>query len=244
MTVGWFFLPLVAFATLVILERALRPVPAMPGYSVSDHVLNLAGLGVQGVMVPLAGYLIATRILAAQWPEAAGVLHIGWSGAFILNFVAIDFLFYWQHRLFHGITPLWKLHQCHHSSTGLNVWATSRNSLAINFLFVYILLNPIFGFLCDRPDGFFAAAALTASLDLWRHSRLRPALTPGWIGRTLVTPAHHHLHHSRDGQAVNFGANLIVWDRLFGTARDARNYPAAYGTEGAPGPWRQFFFPW
>jgi sterol desaturase/sphingolipid hydroxylase (fatty acid hydroxylase superfamily) len=107
-----------------------------------------------------------------------------------------------------------------------------------------MLLNPLFGFLCDRPDGFFAAAALTASLDLWRHSGLPAALSPAWLGRVLVTPTHHHLHHSPDGQSANFGANLIVWDRLFGTATHARRYPSAYGTAGAPGAWRQFFFPW
>jgi sterol desaturase/sphingolipid hydroxylase (fatty acid hydroxylase superfamily) len=241
---GWFLLPLIAFAALACLERVMRSSPAMPRYAAADHLLNLAGLGVQGVVVPLAGYLIATRMLAAQWPELAGILRLGWWGAFALNFVAVDFLYYWQHRAFHKVPALWALHQCHHCSPGLNVWATSRNALAINFLFVYILLNPVFGFLCDRPEGFFAAAAVTASLDLWRHSRLPAELTPGCLGRLLVTPAQHHLHHSPDGQPLNFGANLIVWDRVFGTAGDARHYPSAYGTPGAPNAWRQFFYPW
>lgn len=244
MTMGWFLLPLVTFAALVALERALHPATAAEQYSAADHVLNLAGLGIQGVLVPLAGFLIATQWLAPSWPHAAGSLRIGWLGAFLLNFVAVDFLYYLQHRLFHRVSVLWALHQCHHASPTLDVWATARNSFAINFLFVYMLLNPLLGFLCDRPDGFFAAAALTASLDLWRHSRLPDGRVPRWIGRVLVTPSHHHLHHSPDGQPVNFGANLILWDRLFGTARDARGYPPAYGSPGTPGAWRQFFFPW
>jgi len=239
-TLSW-LLPLAAFASLVAFERAAATASRTPGYARADHLLNLGGLAIQGTLVPLAGYWIATRMLPAYWPGVAGSLELGWLGAFALNFVLIDFLYYWQHRLFHGVPFLWALHQCHHASPTLDVWATSRNSLAINFLFVYMLVNPLLGFLCDEPEGFFAAAAVTASLDLWRHSRLR---APTFLSHVLVTPAEHHAHHSPDGHAVNFGANLIVWDRLFGTAHSATDFPTAYGTREVPGPWRQFLFPW
>jgi len=242
-TAGW-FLPLLVFASLVVLQRASRAAPQVPAYAPADHGLNLLGLAIQGLLVPASGYWIATSLLAAHWPGAAGSWHIGWIGAFIVNFVAIDFLYYWQHRLFHRVQALWALHQCHHASPALDVWATSRNSLFVNFLFVYTLVNPLIGFLCDRPDGFFAGAAVTASLDLWRHSRLREGFTPAFLGRVLVSPLHHHAHHSPEGQAVNFGANLLLWDRLFGTVREPRRYPASYGSPGAPRPWRQFLFPW
>jgi sterol desaturase/sphingolipid hydroxylase (fatty acid hydroxylase superfamily) len=241
MTAGW-YLPLLAFVALAVLERA-APRAAVGGAR-ADHLLNLAGLAIQGVAIPAAGYLIATRVLAVRWSDIAGNLQMGWWGAFALNFVLVDLLYYAQHRAFHGHGALWALHQCHHASTAVSVWATSRNSLLINFVFVYLMVNPVLGFMCDRPEGFFFGAALTASLDLWRHSRLPERLAPAWLGRVLVTPAHHHLHHSPDGQRVNFGANLMLWDRLFGTAREPQGYPARYGSPGAPGPWRQFLFPW
>lgn len=243
MTTGWLF-PLVAFVSLVALERFLRPTRIGSTYTRADYLLNFAGLAIQGMLVPAAGYLIATRLLPVHWPDLAGTLRIGWLGAFALNFVVVDFLYYWQHRLFHQVPGLWALHQCHHASPMVSVWATSRNSLAINFLFVYMLVNPLFGFLCDRPGGFFAAAGVTASLDLWRHSRLPERFSSGWLGHILVTPAHHHAHHSLDGQAVNFGANLMLWDRLFGTARESHGYPTTYGTTGSRSAWRQFLFPW
>lgn len=241
MNAGW-YLPLIVFVTLAVLERE-TPRPAIVA-SRADHFLNLAGLALQGIAIPAAGYLIATRVLAVEWPDLAGRFHIGLWGAFALNFVLVDLLYYAEHRFFHRVSALWALHQCHHASPSVSVWATSRNSLFINFLFVYLLLNPVLGFLCDRPEGFFFGAALTASLDLWRHSRLPERFAPAWLGRVLVTPVHHHLHHSPDGQRVNFGANLMLWDRLFGTDREPEGYPARYGTPKAPGPWRQFLFPW
>ena len=237
-------LPVLTFAALFALERSLAAVRTDVRYSHADHLLNLAGLAIQGAAVPAAGYLIATKVLATQFPGAAGALAIGWWGAFALNFVLVDFLYYWQHRLFHRLPTLWALHQCHHASPALSVWATSRNSLAINFLFVYLLVNPVFSFLCDRPEGFFAGAAVTASLDLWRHSRLPESWSVTWLRAVLITPTHHHYHHSPNGEARNFGANLVWWDRLFGTEHTPRGYPAVYGTARAPSPWRQFLFPW
>ena len=204
MTMSW-YLPLIAFALLVVLERDALRAAGPSAYTRADHLLNLSGLAIQGALVPLAGYWVATRVLTVHWPQAAGTLEVGWLGAFLLNFVAL--------------------------ALGLLVGAPQ-------------LVNPVLGFLCDRPDAFFAAAAVTASLDLWRHSRLSEAFAPPCLGRILVTPAQHHAHHSPSGEAINFGANLILWDKLFGTARIARGFPAQYGTREARGPWRQFLFPW
>jgi sterol desaturase/sphingolipid hydroxylase (fatty acid hydroxylase superfamily) len=236
------WVPLIAFVMLVALERATGPADNTTARR-ADHLLNLAGLAVQGIAVPAAGYGIA-MLLAQRWPQGAGTLAIGWWGAFLLNFVFIDFLYYWQHRLFHRVPALWALHQCHHASTQVNVWATSRNSLFVNFLFVYLLVNPLLGYLCDRPDGFFAAAAVTAALDLWRHSRLPAQFAPPLLGKILITPPQHHLHHSPDQQHRNFGANLALWDWCFGTLRATNDYPATYGTAHAPSAWRQFLRPW
>lgn len=239
MTAGW-YLPIIVFVLLAALERAWKLSSATG--SRADHWMNLAGLAVQGVVVPGAAYLLATKVLSVQWPELKGWLKIGWWGAFALNFILVDALYYGQHRLFHRVDALWKLHRCHHASSFVSVWATSRNSLLINFLFVYMLVNPLLGFLCNQPEGFFFGAALTASLDIWRHSMLPLGFTPAWLGRLLVTPAHHHLHHSPEGQRKNFGANLMLWDRMFGTAREPTGYPLRYGTPHTRSAWRQFLF--
>ena len=244
MSAVW-WLPLSAFLILAALEFAGRPARRAHGTPAAraDHALNLAGLLVQGAAIPAAGYAIATT-LAHFYPAHAAVLQVGWWGAFLLNFVVIDFLYYWQHRLFHRVPALWALHQCHHAATRVTIWTAARNCLWINFLFVYLLVSPVLAFLCDSPEGFFAAAALTAALDLWRHSRLPERYAPTALSTVLITPPQHHLHHSPEGQHRNFGANLSLWDRLFGTYAPAQRYPAQYGTPSPPSAWRQFLYPW
>jgi sterol desaturase/sphingolipid hydroxylase (fatty acid hydroxylase superfamily) len=52
------------------------------------------------------------------------------------------------------------------------------------------------------------------------HTNLRWSFGP--IGRVLVSPAFHRLHHESEpqgGKTVNFGFVLTVWDRLAHTAR-------------------------
>ena len=55
-------------------------------------------------------------------------------------------------------------------------------------------------------------------IDNLRHSPvwLSYGLT---VGRWLVSPAHHQLHHSVESRhwGCNRGSNLAIWDRLYGT---------------------------
>jgi hypothetical protein len=87
-------LPLAAFVALAFTERRLHRGPTSATRP-ADHVLNVAGLIIQGSLVPLASFWLATRVLAVYFPESAGALAIGWWGAFLLNVVCIDFLYYW-----------------------------------------------------------------------------------------------------------------------------------------------------
>ncbi|MEZ5303971.1 MAG: sterol desaturase family protein [Verrucomicrobiales bacterium] len=244
------YIPLLAFLLLLGGEAWLgRRQPNRHGPW--DWAIHLSGFAFQGAVIPACGYLLASRALPAALPDFANVVPLGWVGAFLLNFVFVDFLFYWQHRLFHRSPGLWKLHCCHHTAARVDVWVTSRNSLLTHFLFVYLLVNPLLGYLVDRPDAFFAGAALTASLDLFRHASLDYGRVPGAarlaaiLGQVFVLPSAHHRHHgsSESEVAGNFGANLIVWDRLFGTRLPGGGYPDAYGVKDSPDPLSQLIYP-
>lgn len=185
-----------------------------------DWVLDLAGLGVQGTLIPMLSTLFATRLWPLLLP--ADGLRVGWVGGFLLNFVLVDYLYYWNHRALHH---LWPLHRVHHGAPDMDVLVTSRNTLWTSLLLVYVWANSLLLHVVDDPRGVAAGMVLTAALDLWRHAPVGGGL-PG-----LIRPVHHAWHHSTHHHDVNFGANWSWWDRLHGTFLDATRPPEALGED-------------
>lgn len=210
-------LPL-AFVLLLLLtfaraeqRRDAREKPAL------DWGVDLAGLAVQGTLVP--ALQVGVGLTALRWlvPGWEGAVRLPEIAGFLLNFVVIDYLYYWNHRLLHS-EALWPAHQVHHSATSMDVFATSRNTLWTSALIVYLWLNGLALYLLASPAGFAAGATLTAALDLWRHSPLQPpAWLAGWLSPWMILPDDHARHHASDVPLGNFGANLKLWDRLHGT---------------------------
>jgi sterol desaturase/sphingolipid hydroxylase (fatty acid hydroxylase superfamily) len=62
-----------------------------------------------------------------------------------------------------------------------------------------------------------------------QHANLR--LTFGPLGRVLVSPAYHRLHHDPDIQTANLGVVFTVWDVLAGFA----TFPSCHDAAGRTG---------
>ena len=93
------------------------------------------------------------------------------------------------------------------------------------------------------------AAGFIGIHGLLQHSNVRLNLGPlEWI---VAAPVHHRWHHSpKAGESSNnYGNNLIVWDRVFGTVFRPwdRPPPERLGIEDMPhfprGFWGQLAFP-
>ena len=72
------------------------------------------------------------------------------------------------------------------------------------------------------------------------HSNLRVSLGP--LERIIATPQFHHWHHADQPEAYdrNFGGQLVIWDRMFGTAFVAGSRsPDRFGVSEPP---REDFF--
>jgi sterol desaturase/sphingolipid hydroxylase (fatty acid hydroxylase superfamily) len=243
-----FALPAITFIGLYFLEKLLPTIQQSHIHQKWDHLLNAIGLLIQGCAVPAFGYWISQEILPCFFANGKRIFPLGWWGSFWLNFLFVDFLYYWQHRAFHRSPALWNLHKCHHAAKRVDIWTTSRNSILINFLFVYCLINPILAYFCDTPIGFYTGAMITASLDVFRHCRLDlNQILPGkWLyilSHIFVLPRQHHHHHGPSHQPVNFSANFIFWDILFKTAEINPKYPADYGVNKSAHPVSQLFYP-
>lgn len=196
-------------------------------------LLDGTGLLVQGFLVPILEVALVMRVLSLVAPTWRSSITVHPALAFLLNFVLVDYVYYWNHRLLHG-RHLWRIHAVHHSVTEMDVLGTSRNVLWAPLLIVYLYVNAFFLFALDERSApaFALGAAVSAGLDLWRHSRLtlpRGGRIHRLLSTVLITPHEHAWHHSKDDPGTNFGANLSWWDRLHGTYRRPETAPRELG---------------
>lgn len=212
---------------------------------IEDWLLDGIGLTIQGFLIPLLQGTIVYGIYYYLLPRFQGCLQISPILSFMISFVVIDYLYYWNHRLLHhGF--FWNIHQVHHTVTDMDVLGTSRNTIWTSFLIIYLWIHPLFIYLLQNPTAYLLGVALTSALDLWRHSSLMisehnilfPILSP-W----LILPQDHIWHHSTENQYCNYGANLKIWDKLHGTYYQNQALPPKLGINTSFNLFQKLLFP-
>ena len=124
--------------------------------------------------------------------------------------------------LFRSVPALWRLHRMHHADLDFDVTTGAR------FHPIEILLSMLIKFAVIAVIGAPAAAViifevLLNATAMFNHGNFR---LPVGLDRVLrlfvVTPDMHRVHHSIEDHETNsnFGFNLPLWDRLFGTYKD------------------------
>ena len=201
---------------LFVLERVgafqQRPAPGAHRWA-SNVALFLLG-GIVGALVLPAGLLAFAESRASGWMAGLPVM-----AQVALGFIVVDLWKYGEHRLFHRVPLLWRLHLVHHSDTALDVTTSERHhpvEVAVSTTLMIALVAWL-----GLPPLALAVYLVTATVvALYSHANLRlPAAADRAIARVLVTPRVHAVHHSnlRAETDSNFGSVLTVWDRLFGT---------------------------
>jgi sterol desaturase/sphingolipid hydroxylase (fatty acid hydroxylase superfamily) len=166
----------------------------------------------------------STAIGAAYWASSLrfGLFH--WVEvpplfASIFTVVAMDWVVYYQHRVFHAYPLFWKFHRMHH--TDLEVDVTTGVRFHTGEMLLSMLIKSFFILLLGAPPaGAFLFEVILNASSLFTHSNIR---MPAWLDKILrlviVTPDMHRVHHSVIPAETNsnFGFNLSVWDRLLGT---------------------------
>jgi sterol desaturase/sphingolipid hydroxylase (fatty acid hydroxylase superfamily) len=214
---------LVVGAVLVALllwqhRRPRRNDVSPPRRRLRNVALVLASAALVRVLVPLTpvafalvaaerGWGLLHRIDAPSWLEGACAV------------IALDLAIYWQHRAFHRVPLLWRLHRVHHSDTAFDA------TLGLRFHPGEILLSTAYKLALVAAFGFSAASVLVyeillASFALFTHADI--ALPGHWdarLRRLIVTPDWHRVHHSvhRTETDSNYGNLLSAWDRVFAT---------------------------
>ncbi len=135
----------------------------------------------------------------------------------LLCVLLLELVIYWQHRLFHRIPLLWRLHRLHHSDIEVDV------TTALRFHPFEILLSYIIKLIFITLLGAPALAVLIFEVilngcALFNHSNFKiPKPIDKALRSVLVTPDMHRIHHSirKPETDSNFGFNLSLWDRVF-----------------------------
>jgi sterol desaturase/sphingolipid hydroxylase (fatty acid hydroxylase superfamily) len=172
------------------------------------------------VLFPAALVAVALAAQASGWGILNAIALPGWL-AVPLAILALDVAIYFQHRVFHAVPMLWRLHRMHHADLEFDVTTGLRFhpleillSLAIKCAVVVVVGAPAVAVVL------FEITLNAASL--FNHANLRlPANLDRWLRQVLVTPDMHRIHHSivRRETDSNFGFTVSWWDRLFGTYR-------------------------
>jgi sterol desaturase/sphingolipid hydroxylase (fatty acid hydroxylase superfamily) len=159
---------------------------------------------------------------------------LGW----IVAFVGVDFTYYWWHRASHRVGFLWAAHVVHHQSEDYNFAVALRQAVLSPITSLPFSL-PL-AILGVPPLAYATAEALSTLYQFWIHTELVGKLGP--LESVINTPSHHRVHHARNPRYLdrNYGAVLIIWDRLFGTYVPEEERP----TYGITKPLRSFNAIW
>ncbi len=156
-----------------------------------------------------------------------------------VSIILLDLAIYWQHRLLHAVPALWRLHRVHHADPDFDVTTALRfhpleilASMAFKLALVVALGAP--------PLAVLLFEIILNAMAMFNHGNVAlPTRVDALLRRLVVTPDLHRVHHSTQAaeQQHNFGFNLSLWDRWFGTWQDQPQAGHTAMQIGQPG-WR------
>ena len=172
------------------------------------------------LVFPVAAVGAAVYAQSMEWGIFNAITLPGWM-VLILSILALDLAIYGQHRLFHAVPWLWRIHRVHHADQEFDVTTALRFhpleillSMAIKIAVIMMLGAP--------PIAVIVFEILLNATAMFNHGNVQlSAKTDRYLRMFLVTPDIHRVHHSviRQETDSNFGFNLPWWDQLFGTYR-------------------------
>ncbi len=171
----------------------------------------------------------ATPVLPVVFADAA--VQSGWGflnrtalplwAEVVIALILLDLVIYVQHAMFHALPVLWRLHMMHHADRDIDATTGLRFHPVEILISLFIKLGAIA--LIGAPAlAVIIFEVILNGMAMFNHGNVRMPLAVDAILRLfVVTPDMHRVHHSVAVRETNsnFGFNLSLWDRLFGTYR-------------------------
>ncbi len=218
---GFFFS---IFAIMAVWE-VLAPKRRLQLSRATRWTANLGLVVLNSFVVRLLFPAAAVGVALFAEDRGVGLFHIyqiPFAPAVIISVIAMDFVIWLQHVMFHAIPLLWRLHRVHHADLDYDVTTGARFhtieiilSMLIKFATIMLLGPPVVAVVIFE--------VLLNATAMFNHANVGlPPVVDRILRWVLVTPDMHRVHHSvEDDEAnSNFGFSLTWWDRIFGTYRE------------------------
>jgi sterol desaturase/sphingolipid hydroxylase (fatty acid hydroxylase superfamily) len=192
-------------------ERRLRG--EIIGYDRKDTRTSLA-MGVGSLVINGMWRAVEVALLAGVAVLSPLDLGHGWAG-WLVALVAVDFMYYWEHRAGHEVRIVWAAHVVHHSSQRYNLSTALRQTWTGEYTFLFLIPVVALG---TPVELVLAAWSINLLYQFWIHTEAINRMW-GWFEFVFNTPSHHRVHHGSQSQYLdrNYAGILILWDRLFRT---------------------------
>ena len=216
------------FALVFITMLAWELLAPRRGPSVSKPLRWLNNLGL---------FALNTLVLRLLFPAAAvGIaLSVGEMGWGLFNLLTLPFWFeivaavllldlaiYLQHILMHRVPLLWRLHRVHHADLDIDLTTGSRFH-TIEIIVSMLIKGVVILLLGPALIAVLVFEVLLNGMAIFNHANVSlPPAVERVVRYLLVTPDMHRVHHSTVKRETdsNYGFNLSIWDRMFGTYID------------------------
>lgn len=210
------------FGCMAVAQAAWPRRPLRLGYR--RWPANLTIIAIDIVMIRLL--FPAGAVGAAFWAEQHeyglfNLLNLPSAVEILITVILLDLIIYTQHLVFHAAPLLWQLHKVHHADSEIDVTTGLRFhpleillSMLIKLSFIIALGAPVWAVILFEM--------ILNGMAMFNHANFRlPDRLDALIRLLFITPDVHRIHHSAIPEETdsNFGFNLSIWDRLFGTWR-------------------------
>jgi len=168
----------------------------------------------------------AAAVGAAIFAESQGwglfqVINAPVAVAIFGSVIVLDLVIYLQHRLFHAVPLLWRLHRVHHADLEFDV------TTGVRFHPLEIVLSMLIKIGAVTALGAPAVAVLMFEVllnatTMFNHANIKlPQPLDRIVRLVVVTPDMHRVHHSVRPEETNsnFGFSVPWWDWAFRTYR-------------------------
>jgi sterol desaturase/sphingolipid hydroxylase (fatty acid hydroxylase superfamily) len=168
--------------------------------------------------------------LFSRW----GLLKTGFTWYwFLYAYIVWELAHFVYHYLGHKVRLFWCLHSTHHAPQAMNLSVTYTHFF-LEAPYADVIRTSICILAGVNPPLLFLIMAIDGTWGAFIHvgENILPDARLGWLGKVILTPSHHRVHHARNPLYIdtNFCNLLNVWDRVFRTYQpEDRSVRIEYG---------------